>query len=168
MFAKMHYSVTTVVTSCNYIHWLMQHCHTAAGTGHSTVIQYVLVSVHTSWPPLSAGEGGGVNDEMFSLRVIGSCRLQPSHKGSMTQLGLGISADYLQLLGHGQPFGLLLWRSLRHQCWDEHLSQHGQKSSPDASGVSSEGTMPLPCNRKVRDVQHICLPCCNDVAWCKV
>ena len=77
--------------------------------------------MHTSRPPLSAGEGWGVNDEVFSLRVIGGCGLQPPHKGAMTQLCLGISADDLQLLGHGQPLSLLLWRCLGHQGWDEHL-----------------------------------------------
>lgn len=66
----------------------------------------------TSRPPLGAGKGRGVDDEVLSLRVIGGCSFQPSHESAMTQLCLCISADDLQLLGHGQPFGLLLWISL--------------------------------------------------------
>lgn len=66
----------------------------------------------TSRPPLGAGKGRGVDDEMLSLRVISGCGFQPSHESAMTQLCLCVSADDLQLLGHGQPFGLLLWRSL--------------------------------------------------------
>lgn len=62
-----------------------------------------------------------MNDEVLSLRVICGRGFESTHKGSMTQLCLSICADDFQLLGHGQPLGLLLWRSLGHQCWDEHL-----------------------------------------------